>query len=212
MIFKAMPLGPYAVNVYFVGSEETKEVMIVDPGAEANAIVEEVKRQGWKVTLMVSTHGHGDHTGAGAALKEALEAPYGLHSNDAHFLSDESPVREVLPDYLPPSQVDMPLKGGDQIKLGELTFLVLETPGHSTGSICIYGHGLVFTGDTLFQGSVGVSHPPHGSHAILINSILTKLMILPDETLVLPGHGAHSTIGIEKRTNPFLGGRRRALW
>lgn len=211
MIFRVLPLGPYAVNVYFVGSEETGEVMIVDPGAGAQSIIEEINKQGWKAKLVVSTHGHGDHTGAGAAVKEALGVPYALHQEDVHFLAEESPVEEVLPDYRPPSEVDVLLKGGDQIKVGELSFLVLETPGHTPGSICIYGHGLAFTGDTLFQGSVGVTNFPYGSHARLIDSIMTKLMVLPEETLVLPGHGPYSNIGRERRTNPFLGGHG-SLW
>jgi glyoxylase-like metal-dependent hydrolase (beta-lactamase superfamily II) len=194
--------------VYIVGDEETKECAIIDPGAEAGRILEEVKRLGLVVRLIVNTHGHVDHIGAVAAVKEATGAAYAIHQGDIPVIRDSqrSPFRSMIPDFRDPPDPDRTLKGGDTLEVGGLRFLVLETPGHTPGGISLYGHNLVFTGDTLFQGSIGRFDIPGASGHQLLNSILTKLMVLPEETRVLPGHGPETTIGRERRYNPFLRG------
>ncbi|MCS7207633.1 MAG: MBL fold metallo-hydrolase [Dehalococcoidia bacterium] len=207
MQVRILVVGPFATNCYLVSDEESKEALIIDPGGEAQRIVEEVRRLGLQPRLMVSTHGHIDHVAAAAAVKEALGVPYALHPDDIFYLKSPSGLQHLFPDYREPPNPDHPLKGGDTLTFGACSLLVLETPGHTPGSICLYGQGAVFTGDTLFQGSVGRTDFPGGSHARLISSIFTKLLVLPDTTVVLPGHGPRSTIGNEKRWNPFLGGR-----
>ena len=209
MRVKAVVVGPFATNCYIIAPSEGKEAVVVDPGAEAERILSEVKAMGLEVGLILSTHGHGDHTGAVAWLKEATGAPYALHSKDIPLLSQAGVARAMTPDFRDPPEPDRLLKGGDTVPVGEEGLLVLETPGHTPGGVCLYGGGAVFTGDTLFQGSVGRTDFPGGSHGVLISSILSKLMVLPEETVVCPGHGPQTTIGDERRWNPFLGGRRR---
>lgn len=207
MILKTLEVGPFPTNCYIVGSKTTHEAMVIDPAAEADRILDEVKSLGLKVVIIVNTHGHGDHTGVVATVKEATGAPYALHEGDVPLLQHASHLRAMLPELRDPPQPDQLLRGGERVPVGDLSFLVLETPGHTPGSICLCGHGVVFTGDTLFQMSVGRTDSPGGSHAQMINNITAKLMILPEETMVLPGHGPSSTIGNERAMNPFLGGR-----
>jgi hydroxyacylglutathione hydrolase len=203
---RTLVVGPFATNCYLAFDEESKEAVIIDPGGEAPRVLEEVQRLALKPVLLLSTHGHIDHVAGVAALKEALQVPFALHPEDTPLL-ERHPGAEGYPDYRDPPPPDRPLRGGDSIPFGACSLLVLETPGHTPGSLCLYGHGVVFTGDTLFQGSVGRTDFPGSSHARLLTSILTKLLTLPDSTVVLPGHGPRTTIGMEKRWNPFLGGR-----
>ena len=207
LILRRVVVTPFVENVYIVGSQADKECLVIDPGAQPERIVAEVKRLGLKVKLIVNTHGHGDHPSAVAGVKAATGAPYAIHEMDAPLLKGGSSwIRESVPDYQPPPEPDRFLREGDVLEVGEFRFQVLETPGHTVGGICLYGHGLVFTGDTLFQGSIGRFDTRGGNGRQLIESIFGKLLTLPEETLVLPGHGMHSTIGEEKQNNPFLQG------
>jgi len=201
MILERLELGSFASNCYIVGDETTHEGMIIDPGAQAGHIMKKVKEQGLDIKYIVLTHTHPDHIGAVKAVKEATKAKLILHADDVYGLQMNSPMGGLSS---PPGNPDQLLKSGDSVKVGKLSFLVLHTPGHSPGGICLYGEGVVFTGDTLFQYSIGRSDFPGGSHTQLLNSIHTKLMVLPDTTPVYPGHGPESTIGAEKRRNPFL--------
>ncbi len=208
IIFKALPLGPFGVNVYIVGSQETKEAFIIDPGADSKRILKAVEDLGVTVKVIVNTHGHMDHTGAVATVKDATGASYAIHPNDIPIAKASlERGRMMVPDFVEPPEADILIRGGDLVQAGELTFTVLETPGHTPGGISLYGHGIVFTGDTLFQGSIGRFDSPDASGAQLLSSIYSKLLILPDDTIVLPGHGFSTTIGREKRSNPFLQGR-----
>jgi len=207
LIVRRVVVGPLMENVYIVGSQTTKECMVIDPGAEAKRIMDEVNRLGLTVKLIVNTHGHGDHTSAVAGVKATTGAPYAIHQADMPLLKGGSSwARQAVPDYQPPPEPDRFLQEGDVLAVGEFSFRVLETPGHTLGGISLYGHGLVFTGDTLFQGSIGRSDMEGGNGRQLIESIFGKLLTLPEETVVLPGHGMQSTIGEEKRSNPFLQG------
>jgi hydroxyacylglutathione hydrolase len=202
MILERLELGPYASNCYIVGDETAKEGIIIDPGAQAGQIMKRVKERGLTIKSIVITHTHPDHIGALAAVKEATKAEVLVHADEAGNLA-------APPRFGPGGQsqgvaADRLLKGGDSIKFGKMSFLVVHTPGHSPGGICLFGEGVVFTGDTLFNSSIGRSDFPGGSQSQLLTSIHTKLMILPAGTPVYPGHGPESTIGDEKSMNPFL--------
>ncbi len=207
LILRRVVVTPFVENVYIVGSQATKECIVVDPGAQPERILYEVNRLGLKVKLIVNTHGHGDHTSAVAGVKAGTGAPYAIHQADLPLIKGVSNwARQAVPDYQPPPEPDRFLQEGDVLEVGEFSFQVLETPGHTLGSVCLYGHALVFTGDTLFQGSIGRFDTQGGNGRQLIESIFGKLLTLPEETVVLPGHGMQSTIGEEKRSNPFLQG------
>lgn len=208
MILKALELGPFAANCYIVGSEKTKEGMIIDPGAEAETIMESVRQLGLTIKLIVATHAHPDHIMALRQAEEATEAPFALHEAEA-----EGGIMQAMSDMLgmmmpgsfgAPPKPERLLKDGDIIEVGELRFTVLHTPGHSPGGISLYGHGVVFSGDTLFNFGIGRTDFPGCSHKKLMDSIHNKLMSLPDETVVLPGHGPQTTIATERKYNPFL--------
>ncbi len=196
MILRKLAVGPYASNCYIVGSEESREGIVIDPGDEAHKIIKNIKEL--TIKIIVLTHGHHDHTGALRKVREATGAPVAIHAGDAGALpgkggagaEDEPAVRL--------------LKGGDAIDFGGEHFVVLHTPGHSPGSICLLGTKVVFTGDTLFNFGIGRYDLTGGSYSQIMNSLHTKLMVLPDDTAVYPGHGPDTTIGMERRRNPFL--------
>jgi len=172
--------------------------MIIDPGASGKKILSIVDELGLDITLIVLTHGHPDHAAAVKEVKKATGAEVAIHTDDAKFMRRLSLVVAC------PSTPDRLLRDGDSVDVGDLHFVVLHTPGHSPGGICLQGWGVVFSGDTLFRGSVGRTDFPSGNHYQLVSSIYAKLMVLPDDTVVYPGHGADTTIGAERRTNPFL--------
>ena len=210
MILKKLVVGPFASNCYIVGSEQTKEGMIIDPGDEAKQILEGVKDLELNIKFIVVTHGHIDHVGAIKEVREATEAEVAIHSDDAEFISGQGGLLQSMMisglSYPAPSSPDRLLKGGDSLDFGDWHFLVLHTPGHSPGGICLLGQGAVFTGDTLFNYGIGRYDLPGGNYSQLMSSIHTKLMVLPDDTIVYPGHGPDSTVGAERRGNPFLRG------
>jgi glyoxylase-like metal-dependent hydrolase (beta-lactamase superfamily II) len=194
-------------NTYIVGSEETKECAIIDPGGEADRILEEVEQLGLTVKVILNTHGHGDHTGAVAAIKEATGAMYGIHEGDVELLKQDNQWMAVMvPGVKEPPEPDWYVKHDDVVEIGDVKLRVIETPGHTPGGVCYYSDGVVFTGDTLFQGSIGRSDMPGGDGRLLLHGIMLRLMMLPADTKVYPGHGPDSTIAREKLTNPFLMG------
>lgn len=207
MILRALELGMFASNCYIVGSEATKEGMIIDPGAEGDVILEHTRELELDTKLIVATHAHIDHVGALRAVKEATGATFAIHEADANEKVMQGMARmlgAITRSLSPPPKPDRLLKEGDIIEIGDLRFTVIHTPGHSPGGISIYGHGVVFTGDTLFNFGIGRTDFPGCSYETLMDSINSKLMTLPDETIVLPGHGPHTTIGIERQYNPFM--------
>ncbi|HEX3031562.1 MAG TPA: MBL fold metallo-hydrolase [Bacillota bacterium] len=205
MIFEWLPVGPMGANCYILGCEKTKAGAIIDPGAEPKRILAKVAELGLKVEYIIMTHGHIDHIMALGEVKEATSAKIVIHKSDAPMLTDG---RKNLSSFMggnlsyPPA--DELVKDGDVLRLGELELKILHTPGHTTGGICIEVGDILISGDTLFECSVGRSDFPGGSHSTLINSINTKLMVYPDETKVFPGHGPGTTIGYERKNNPFL--------
>jgi len=209
MILKALSLGFMASNCYIVSSESTKRGMIIDPGAEANTILKTVRDLGLTIPLIVATHTHFDHVGALRPVKEKTGAQFALHEEEAERgLGAFSRVMASMAggSFGPLPKPERLLKDGDSIDIDDVHFIVLHTPGHSLGGISLLGHGVVFSGDTLFNFGIGRTDFPGCSHRQLINSIEKKLMTLPDETIVYPGHGPQTTIGDERRANPFLGG------
>ena len=208
MIIRPLVVGESIMeNTYIVGSEETKECVIIDPGAEADRILEEVESLGLTVKYILNTHGHGDHVGAVADLKEATGATYGIHEADVELLRrDNQWMALMIRDSKEPPDPDIFVKDGDVFNLGDVELTAIETPGHTKGGVCYYGGGAVFTGDTLFQGSVGRFDTPEGDGRQLILGIFTKIMTLPADTKVYPGHGPDTSIAREKLTNPFLSG------
>ena len=176
-----------------------------DPGAQGDVILKGVEELGLTVKLIVLTHGHIDHVGALKEVKEATKADVAIHADDAQSLQAKNPLGMMLRLPLqPPPPPDRLLKGGDSIDVGDLHFMVLHTPGHTPGGICLLGEGAVFTGDTLFNFGIGRFDLPGGNGNQLMDSIHTKLMVLPDNTVVYPGHGPQSTIGAERQWIPFL--------
>lgn len=207
MILKKLVVGPFATNCYVVGSESTGEGMIIDPGADAEQILGHVANLQLDIRLIALTHGHIDHIGGLKQVKVATGAPVAIHPDDARYL-EQRPLMATFgmpyPDAPSPDQL---LRGGDSIDVGGLHFIVLHTPGHSPGGICLLGGGVVFCGDTLFNYGIGRTDFPGSSYSQMMDSIYTRLMVLPDNTIVYPGHGPETTIGTECRSNPFLRGR-----
>ena len=205
MIVRKLTLGPFATNCYIVGSESNKEGMVIDPADEAQLILSNVRELGLDIKSIILTHGHLDHIGALKEVKEATGAEVAIHSDDANFLHDHLLGALFGLAYPTPPLPDRLLKDGDSLDVGDLHFSVLHTPGHSLGGICLLGYGVVFSGDTLFNYGIGRADLPGGSYSQLMDSIHNQLMVLPDDTIVYPGHGPDSTIGAERRGNPFLG-------
>lgn len=207
MIIRSLTVGPFGSNCYIVGSEVTKEGMIIDPGDEGEAILRGVRDLGLNIKLIVVTHVHIDHIGAVGEVKEATGAEFAMHRAEARSLQGQSKLWSSMFDvsYNAP-EPDRFLEDGDVIDIGDLRFVVLHTPGHSPGGISLLGHGAVFTGDTLFNLGIGRTDFPGASYKQITESIHRKLMVLPDDTKVFPGHGPETTIGTERSWNPFLQG------
>ena len=207
MILKTLAVGMYGTNCYIVGSESTRLGMIIDPGADPKNILNVVDKLGLSIVWIVITHSHFDHIGALKLVKDATGAKLAIHEAEGEGVGQA--IAQALGSVLSgsiskPAKSDRLLKNGDVIDIGDLQFTVLHTPGHSRGGISLVGQGVVFSGDTLFNFGVGRTDFPGCSHAQLMDSIRNKLMALPDDTIVYPGHGPDTTIGAERRMNPFL--------
>lgn len=198
-------MGAYEANCYIIGCPQTKEAAVVDPGAEAGLVLSRVKSLGLTVKYIINTHGHIDHIGANARVKEGTGAEVLIHPDDASMLTQPSGNLSIMMGQAVISPAaDRLLNDGDKISVGEIEIRVIHTPGHTLGGICLDLGDRVITGDTLFAGSIGRTDFPGGSYDTLINSIKKKLLILDQATAIWPGHGPESTIGDEKSYNPFL--------
>lgn len=208
MIIRGFEIGPFWTNCYIVGSESTGEGMIIDPAADPDFIMKQVKKLNLDIKIIVATHTHPDHLMALGAIKKETGASFALHEAEPSGKRAAGASRMISlmvgSPVEPPPDPDIVLKDGDIVEVGDLKFTVLHTPGHSPGGICLYGNGVVFVGDTLFNLSVGRTDFPGCSHDVLIDSIQRKLIVLPEDTTVYPGHGPKTTIGDERRHNPFL--------
>jgi glyoxylase-like metal-dependent hydrolase (beta-lactamase superfamily II) len=202
MIIKKLVVGPLMANCFIIGCEKTKEAVVIDPGDEDDRILFEL--EGMKVKFIINTHGHFDHVAGNKRLKEATKAPVLIHFLDAPMLttlSSDASMFGISVENSPPA--DQMLKDGDTISFGAVNLEVLHTPGHSPGGIALYADGNLFVGDTLFAGSIGRSDLPGGNYNTLISSIKNKLYVFDDDVRVFPGHGPETTIGLEKKNNPF---------
>lgn len=206
MIIAALPVGLIQTNCYVVGCEETKKGAVIDPGGHPERILAEVERHGLTIKYVLDTHAHFDHTDANGAIVEATGAPLALHREDWPLLtaSGGAALFGMRADPSPPPDVE--LHDGDVLEIGTLTFQVLHTPGHTPGHVCFYepDEGVLFDGDVLFYRGVGRTDLPGGSWQQLLDSIRDVLFALPDDTVVHSGHGPATTIGEEKRLNPWL--------
>ena len=204
MIIRSMQVGPLGANCYIIGCEETRHAAVIDPGGDADKILLALANDQLTLKAIINTHGHFDHVSANKALKKASGADLMIHPDDVPMLthlaqgaaqwgmrSEDSPA----PDRL--------LNEGDTIKVGTIQLKVFHTPGHTPGGISLYAEKAVFVGDTLFAGSIGRTDFPGGDFNTLISSIHNKLFTLPDDTTVYTGHMEPTTIGKEKRYNPF---------
>ncbi len=207
MIFKTLVVGPLAVNCYILASDKTHEAVIIDPGDDAEKITAALRKDNLKLKYIILTHAHFDHAGAARELQDETGAQVMAHEKDALLLKNTAAqaalfgmqtARPPKPDYF--------LKGGDRIKTGDVEMEVIETPGHTPGGISLYVKDVkvVFTGDTLFWGSIGRTDLPGGDFDTIIHSLKDKLGRLPDDTKVYSGHGDDTTIGLEKRQNPYF--------
>ena len=215
MIFESFPVGPLACNCTILGDEETREAIVIDPGDEVSRIVKRLTELGLKLKQIIVTHAHIDHVGGALKLKRLTGAPIFLNESDLPLLEMMAAQAAWLgvqpPETAPP---DEGLADGRVVGLENYPAQVLHTPGHTQGSICLHFAPLklLIAGDTLFAGSIGRTDLPGGNLDQIIDSLHTRLLTLPDETKVLPGHGPSTTIGEERKSNPFLqtGPRRTA--
>ncbi len=205
MIIKTLEVGPIMANCYILGCEETKEAVVIDPGDEADRILMTLAQDKLKVKYIINTHGHFDHVGANRALKEATKADLMIHAEDEPMLSELAlHARSFGLDAENSPPADINISHNDEIKFGNITLKVIHTPGHSRGGVCLLTDKVLIAGDTLFAGSIGRTDLPGGDYETLISSIKTKLLCLDEDTVVYTGHGPSTTIGREKKINPFL--------
>lgn len=198
-------LGPFATNCYVVACPQTSKAMVIDPGQPDPWIKRVVSQYGLTVETIFLTHGHVDHIGGVEWVKSWTGAPVVIHEGDSRYLTSPALNGSAMwpPEVIAP-KADRLIRGGETITLGTLSFKVLHTPGHTPGGVSLYTPGHVIAGDTLFAGSIGRTDLVGGNHAQLIRAIKEKLLPLPDDTVVYPGHGETTTIGDEKEYNPFL--------
>jgi glyoxylase-like metal-dependent hydrolase (beta-lactamase superfamily II) len=206
MIIKLFHTGPLAVNSYVVTDEKTKKTFIVDPGGHNTDMVNYIKESDLQVEFIILTHGHGDHIGGVPALRKdfpAAKLVIGIH--DKEMLQDpELNMSGMM--YVQPLSLtaDRYVADGETLQMGELELKFFHTPGHTPGGICILVENAVFSGDTLFEQSIGRTDFPGSSYQAIVKSIREKLFVLPDETAVYPGHMGPTSIGFEKENNPFV--------
>jgi len=207
MIHEILPVGPLQCNCSIIGDETTHEGMVIDPGDDIEDVLDLIEKHNLKIKQIVITHAHIDHVGGAMKLRAATGAPILLNQND-YALLKMLDVQAAWIGMKDPGKVaiDHSLGQSDKVQAGSLTADVIHTPGHTEGSICLYFslESKLVAGDTLFAGSIGRTDLPGGSMEKIIRSLREKVMALPDDTLVVPGHGPLTTIGEERESNPFL--------
>jgi glyoxylase-like metal-dependent hydrolase (beta-lactamase superfamily II) len=210
MIHEILPVGLLQCNCSVFGDPESREAVVVDPGDEISRILDVLRAHDLTLKAIVITHAHIDHIGGAAKLKRATGAPVYMNRNDAELqkMLDVQASWLGLPP-VPDVEIDAPANDGDRLQVGPVEIHVLHTPGHTQGSVSLWipSESKLFAGDTLFRDSIGRTDLPGGDHRQILRSIHDKLLPLPEDTIVIPGHGPATTIGRERRFNPFLGGR-----
>ncbi|TEU03206.1 MBL fold metallo-hydrolase [Candidatus Aerophobetes bacterium] len=213
MKVKKVVVGIFEVNCYILWDEKDKEAIVVDPGEEGERIIEVIRKDSLKIRSIVNTHTHIDHIGANDFLREKTEAPLLAHSADVFLLQNAELNLSALTGKdrsfgLP----DRVLEEGDEIRVGGFSLRILHTAGHTPGSICLYGDNKLFSGDTLFAGGIGRTDLAGGNLRELQKSIKDKILTLPDEVVVYPGHGPSTTVGKERKCNLFISQSDDVLW
>jgi len=206
LLVRGVVVGLFKENCYIIGSRRTGEAICFDPGDEVDEIRALAREMRMTITKIVCSHAHLDHIMAVRALKEETGAPFLLHQEDL-ALAREMPASAMAllgRRELPAPHPDHFMADGDDVEIPGISLRVIHTPGHTRGSICLYGGGMLFSGDTLFNGSIGRTDLPGGSYPEIMDSITTRLLELPDETIVRPGHMDQTTIGAERRGNPYV--------
>ena len=206
MLLWSRSMTPFASNCYIIACPETREAAVIDPGEPSPWIKRILKEHTLTPVSIILTHGHVDHIGGVSWLKSFTQLPVLIHQDDAEMLTNPRLNGSAfVGEPVTAPKADRLLVEGEQVSIGTLTFDVIHTPGHSPGGICLYRPGHLIAGDTLFAGSVGRTDLPGGSQKDLLRSIHEKLLVLPPETIVYPGHEGRTTIGDEAEYNPFLG-------
>jgi glyoxylase-like metal-dependent hydrolase (beta-lactamase superfamily II) len=207
LVVEHLVVGPLQSNCFIVGDEVSGEAVIIDPGEDAEMILAAVKRRSWTITAVLNTHAHFDHTGANGAVVKGTGAPLIVPKVDAPSIAQAHMAGRlyglVVAGSPPPDRL---VDEGDVIEVGDEKIHVRSTPGHTSGGVTFVTTAGVFPGDSLFAGSIGRTDLPGGDYHTLISSIKEKILDLPDETPVFPGHGPFTTVGREKTLNPFLTG------
>ncbi|MDD2229292.1 MAG: MBL fold metallo-hydrolase [Candidatus Cloacimonetes bacterium] len=198
-------LPEFQTNTWLLWDTVSLEALLIDPSAASETLLNSIKDKHLKVKMIVNTHGHGDHIGGNAFFAEALKCPCAIHALDADMLVDNKKNFSDMMGYkLSLKPAEHILEDGEIIKLGEIDVKVIHTPGHTPGGICLLTGKYLVSGDTLFEQSIGRTDLPGGSNAAIQKSIKEKLFCLDDDTLVFPGHGPTTSIGLEKANNPFV--------
>ncbi len=200
-----IPAGIYQANCYIVMEKETSKAIVIDPGGDFDNIKNLIENKNLKVDYILLTHAHADHIGAVYELKNYTKAKVLVHEEDYEMLRNSKINHsDLIGDKTIEIDADVKLKDNDEISIGKIKFKIIHTPGHSKGSICIKFGKVIFTGDTLFEGSIGRTDLEGGSFEEIIKSIKEKIITLPNDTVVYPGHGPSTTVENEKANNPFL--------
>jgi hydroxyacylglutathione hydrolase len=206
LMVRGVVVGLFQENCYIIGSRRTREAVVVDPGDQPEEILALARDMGVRITRIVCSHAHLDHVMAVGPVQATTGAPFLLHPWDLEIAAKVPQYAAMLlaRDAPPPPQPDALLAEGDDVEVAGIQLRVMHTPGHTQGSISLYTAGMLFSGDTLFRGSVGRTDLEGGNTAQLIQTIMERLLELPDDTVVLPGHMQETTIGHERQTNPFI--------
>jgi hydroxyacylglutathione hydrolase len=205
MIFKTIVVGELSVNCFIMACEKTKKGIVIDPGDNIEGILSIVKEHNINVIEIVATHGHFDHIGRVTTLKEKTGAPFAIHHADMFMVEGLVEIASFLSiDTDPSPEVDRFIDEGDTITFGHETLNILHVPGHAPGNVAFTWPGHAIVGDTVFSGSIGRTDLEGADPQVLLDSIHTKILTLPDNTILHPGHGPDTTVAQEKRTNPFL--------
>ena len=204
IVLERLIVGPFSVNCYLLGCSKSQKMAVIDPGGETGMIWQKIQKIGYSFEYIINTHGHPDHTAGNRALKEKSQVKILAHPDDVAMMTTKENLFSSLFEFEPSPPPDQLITEGHVITLGDISLKVLHTPGHTPGGICLLCEDIIFTGDTLFADGIGRTDFPGGNYTQLLSSIKNKLYSLNDQLRILPGHGEESTLGKEKRNNPFV--------